>query len=84
MMRRSERKANVRVLPKLPEMKAVWEHGWSEYPDIIYVPMSDGTTVRYVRDVAQPRPMLGKALDRFSAACGYPAKADGGASSQDK
>ena len=69
-MSQSEKKANVRVLP-LPKVKALWQHDWSDYPDMIRVPMSDGTVINYVRDVAQPRPMLGKALDRFSAACGY-------------
>ena len=61
----------VRILP-LPKVTGIWQHDCSKYPDVIRVPMSDGTVVRYTIDIPQPSPVLRESLDSFSELCiGY-------------
>jgi len=57
-----------RAMP-LPLVKGIWEHDWDPYPTIIRVSMSDGRVVNYCRDIKQPAPKFGKALDRFDRTC---------------
>lgn len=71
---------SIRVLP-LPKVTGIWQHDCSKYPDVIRVPMSDGTVVRYTIDIPQPAPVLRKSLDSFSEICvGYEKPADAGTS----
>lgn len=47
----------------LASVNAVWEHDWSEYPDLIRVPMEDGKVVTYRIDTKQPHPQFLSAMD---------------------
>jgi hypothetical protein len=44
---------SIRVLP-LPKVTGIWQHDCSKYPDVIRVPMSDGTVVRYNPEIEHP------------------------------
>ena len=47
----------------LAEVKPIWEHDWSDYPDIIRVAMEDGKVINYYIDVELPHPAFTKAMD---------------------
>ena len=61
---------------QLPKVTGIWKHDSSKYPDVIRVPMSDGTVVKYVIGIEQPSPaFLRDGLDKFTEMCvGYPAE----------
>lgn len=67
--------SEIRVLP-LPKVTGIWRHDSSKYPDVLKVPMSDGTVVKYVIGIEQPSPaFLRDGLDKFTDLCvGYPAE----------
>ena len=67
--------SEIRVLP-LPKVTGIWRHDSSKYPDVIKVPMSDGTVVKYVIGIEQPSPeFLRDGLDKFTDLCvGYTAE----------
>ena len=67
--------SEIRVLP-LPKVTGIWKHDSSKYPDVLKVPMSDGTVVKYVIGIEQPSPaFLKEKLDKFTDMCvGYPAE----------
>lgn len=44
----------IRIIPNIPKIKAHWERRTDEIPTYLEVPMSDGTTVKYIPDVVQP------------------------------
>ena len=50
----------------LPNVVPSYEHSWSNYPDAVRVSFENGQTLRYVVEVTQPEPVLGKMLDRFA------------------
>lgn len=54
--------SEIRVLP-LPKVKGYWEHDCSRYPDIVKIPMSDGTVAKYVLQTDQPHPQCLKAIE---------------------
>ena len=73
-----------RILPNLPKIKAHWERRTSDIPDYLVVPMSDDTVVRYVPEVAQPKPVLADELNKFTELCiGYERKENYGESYTD-
>jgi len=44
----------LRVIPNIPNIQAQWCRRTSEIPDVLLVPMSDGTVVQYYPQVEQP------------------------------
>ena len=50
----------------LPKPVPKYQHAWSVYPDTLIVSFKNGKTVKYVIDIQQPEPVLGKMLDRFA------------------
>ena len=40
----------------LADVTPIWEHDYSDYPDMIRVAMADGTVVNYRIDVRLPHP----------------------------
>ena len=60
----------IRVMP-LPKVTGRWEHEWSDYPDIIQVPMSDGRVISYRRETEQPHPQLMKSIDLIKIMKGH-------------
>ena len=50
----------------LPQPVGNYEHAWSTYPDSLRVSFENGKTVKYVIEIQQPEPVLGKMLDRFA------------------
>lgn len=44
----------IRIIPNIPKIKAHWERRTDDIPTYLEVPMSDGTTVKYIPDVVQP------------------------------
>ena len=63
----------------LPQPVGTYEHAWSTYPDSLRVSFENGKTVKYVIEIQQPEPVLGKMLDRFNHICfgGYKYKEKG-------
>lgn len=63
----------------LPEFVPNYEQSWSQYPDSIRVSFGNGRTLKYVIDIQQPEPVLGKLLDRYNHICfgGYKYKQKG-------
>ena len=63
----------------MPKPAVRYEYDWSEYPDTLTVSFVNGKTVKYVKEVLQPEPVLGKMLDRFGQIClgGYKYKQKG-------
>lgn len=41
----------------------IWEYESSEYPDLMRMPMEDGTVKNYRLEVEQPHPQCMKAID---------------------
>jgi hypothetical protein len=59
----------------LPMVLPIWEHDWSEFPDVVRVSMEDGHVINYRREISQPKPVFKEMLDRFTTTCvGYRAK----------
>ena len=47
-----------RIKPLNPRIAFSHDYEWSDYPDTIRIPMSDGHIVTYVRQIEQPAPRL--------------------------
>ena len=62
--------SEIRVLP-LPKVTGIWQHDCSKYPEIIRVPMSDGTVRTYLLSVEMPHPSLAAAIDNIHKMEGY-------------
>lgn len=62
--------SEIRVLP-LPKVTGIWQHDCSKYPEIIRVPMSDGTVRTYLLSVEMPHPSLAAAIDNINKMEGY-------------
>ena len=62
--------SEIRVLP-LPKVTGVWKYDSSKYPDVIKVPMSDGSVINYRIDMPLPAPVFREKLDRFNEVIGY-------------
>ena len=52
----------IRIMP-LPKVTGFWQTEYSDYPDVIRVPMSDGRVITYRREMEQPEPRVMKSLD---------------------
>ena len=65
-------KKTVRIMP-LPKVTGFWNHEWSDYPDVLRVPMSDGQVVTYERKIEQPHPKCMKTVEliRMMNDCTY-------------
>lgn len=46
----------------IPDVFPVWEHDWSDYPDMIRVAMADGNVVNYRIDVELPHPAFKRVM----------------------
>lgn len=44
----------IRIIPNIPKIKAHWERRSDDIPTYLEVPMSDGTTVKYIPEIVQP------------------------------
>lgn len=44
----------IRIVPNIPQIKAQWCRRSSDIPDVLMVPMSDGSVVQYYPQVDQP------------------------------
>lgn len=53
----------------LPKVVPIYEHSWSNYPDVIRVSFENGQTLKYVIEIKQPEPVFRSWLDRFNAIC---------------
>ena len=62
--------SEIRVLP-LPKVTGIWQHDCSKYPEIIRVPMSDGTVRTYLLSVEMPHPALAAAIENINKMEGY-------------
>ena len=62
--------SEIRVLP-LPKVTGIWQHDCSKYPEIIRVPMSDGTVRTYLLSVEMPHPALAASIDNINKMEGY-------------
>ena len=62
--------SEIQVLP-LPKVTGIWQHDCSKYPEIIRVPMSDGTVRTYLLSVEMPHPALAAAIDNINKMEGY-------------
>lgn len=51
------------IKPLDHRVAAIWEHDWSDYADLIKVPMEDGKVVSYRREIEQPHPQCLKTLE---------------------
>ena len=58
------------MLP-LPKVTGIWQHDCSKYPEIIRVPMSDGTVRTYLLSVEMPHPSLAAAIENINKMEGY-------------
>lgn len=47
-------KTVIRIIPNIPKIKAHWERRSDDIPTYLEVPMSNGTTVKYIPEVVQP------------------------------
>ena len=61
---------SIRILP-LPKVTGRWEHEFSDYTDLIQVPMSDGRVINYRRETEQPHPQVMKTLELIRVMNGY-------------
>lgn len=53
--------AEGQIVP-LADVTPVWEHDYSDYPDMIRVAMEDGKVVNYRIDVQMPHPAFRKVM----------------------
>lgn len=53
----------VQIKPLNNIVAPIWEHGFSDYPDMIKVPMEDGKVITYRREITQPHPQVLKACE---------------------
>lgn len=51
------------IKPLDHRVAAIWEHEWSDYPDLIKVPMEGGKVISYRREIEQPHPQCLKTLE---------------------
>lgn len=61
---------SVKYLPDPAAIVAKFDEGRDPYPVRLVVRMSDGRTVKYVRDIEQPHPSFLKVMDGLTR--GYP------------
>ena len=59
----SEVECAVQIKPLNPSVAVVWENAWSDYPDLVKLPMEDGKVITYRREIEQPHPQCMKAVD---------------------
>lgn len=57
-----------RIIPDIPKIKAHWERRCDPIPYLM-VPMSDGSTIRYIPDI--PQPAFQKAIQNIKNLEGY-------------
>lgn len=74
----------IRILADTRQAKQHWERRTDQFPYLM-IPMSDGSTVRYIPEIRQPRPYFKDQLDRFSEICiGYKRAGDSATSTGGK
>ena len=54
---------SIQIKPLNPQVAGIWEYSWSDYPDMIKIPMEDGHVVTYRREIEQPHPAVMKCVD---------------------
>lgn len=59
----SERIKTEQIKPLNHSVAAIWEHDWSDYPDLIKVPMEGGQVITYRRVIEQPHPQCLKTIE---------------------
>ena len=52
-----------KIKPLNHSVAAIWEHDWSDFPDLIKVPMEGGKVITYRREIEQPHPQCLKTLE---------------------
>ena len=69
----SEAVENLQIRPINPSVAYIHENAWSDYPDLIKIPMEDGQVVSYRREIVQPEPRVMKCIDliRVMNRCTY-------------
>ena len=51
------------IKPLNQSIAAVWEYDFSDYPDLLRIPMEDGQVVSYRKEIRQPEPRVMKCVD---------------------
>lgn len=69
----SEAVENLQIRPLNQRLAYIHENAWSDYPDLIKVPMEDGHVITYRREITQPEPRVMKCVDliRIMKDCTY-------------
>jgi hypothetical protein len=53
----------LQIKPLANSAAPIWEHGSSDYPDLIKVAMEDGHVITYRREVEHPHPQCLKSIE---------------------
>ena len=64
---------SIQVKPINPTVACAWDNAWSDYPDVVKIPMEDGHVVTYRREIEQPHPKCLKTVEliRLMQGCTY-------------
>lgn len=64
---------DIQIKPLNPQVAGIWENAWSDYPDLLRIPMEDGKVITYIRQIEQPHPAVKKCIDliRIMNDCTY-------------
>lgn len=64
---------SIQVKPINPTVACAWDNAWSDYPDVVKIPMEDGHVITYRREIEQPDPRVMKSIDliRVMNRCTY-------------
>jgi hypothetical protein len=49
-----------KIKPINHTVAAIWEKDYSDYPDLIKIPMENGRVITYRREILQPEPQMTK------------------------